>query len=43
MNPSQVQEILFFINPGGTKLNTNIYIEDIKALTPEEYQKAIKP
>jgi hypothetical protein len=42
VNPAQIQEVLFFINPGGPKVNTNIYVEDIKALTPEEYENAIK-
>ncbi|MBC7389886.1 MAG: hypothetical protein H7329_11780 [Opitutaceae bacterium] len=42
MNPAQVQEVIIFINPGGPKINTAIYVEDIKALTPEEYEQAIK-
>ena len=42
MNPAQVQEVIFFVNPGGPKVNTNIYIEDIKALTPEEFDKISK-
>jgi hypothetical protein len=42
VNPKQISEILFFINPGGPKITTNIYIEDIKALTPEEFEKADK-
>ena len=42
MNPAQVQEVIIFINPGGPKINTAIYVEDIKVLTPEEYEQAIK-
>ena len=42
MNPALIQEVIFFINPGGTKLSTNIYIEDIKTLTPEEFESIKK-
>lgn len=42
MDPAHVQELIFFVNPGGPKVSTNIYIEDVKALTPEEFDKISK-
>lgn len=42
VNPGQIQELIFFINPGGKKVSGTVYIEDIKALTPEEFEKATK-
>ena len=41
VNPAIISEMIFFVNPGGPKISTTFYIEDIKALTPEEYQKAL--
>jgi hypothetical protein len=41
VNPSLISEMIFFVNPAGPKITTTIYIEDIKALTVEEYQKAL--
>lgn len=42
VNPSIISEMIFFVNPGAKKISTTFYIEDIKAITPEEYQKALK-
>lgn len=42
VNPAIISEIIFFVNPGGTKVSTTIYMEDIKAITPQEYEKALK-
>lgn len=42
VNPSQITDILFFLNPGGPAYTGTLYIDDISVMSVEDYNKIKK-